>query len=281
MTLFRHYKSRWLKLTSVWHAYKEAAPQTLRPKNSAPSRSFILLKLEPSDILQSSLQTLFFLFKNDVTDEEYLEQFRAYPKNHAMGYDPPKVPSIIHRSTEQKAHNNQLYKIQQRITHLTRPVDLFLHQVWSLEDREQLNAEEMVELCSTFAILIRKQLAGRVGTVNENPQESPPWHLFREFSYSEYVSDWLRNLDDYFDAVETDSAEHTVAASLLFRGNAKLWWQDSRQTFQFNGGTWLDFKNSLTIQFEDPNLVQNARDELSHLKHRTNLLWRNIYSFLY
>ncbi|KAF9176285.1 hypothetical protein BGZ50_001140, partial [Haplosporangium sp. Z 11] len=108
------------------------------------------------------------IFKNDVPDEEYLEQFRAYPKNYAMGYDPPKVPSIIHRSTEQKAHDNQLYKIQQRIAHLTRPVDLFLHQVWSLEDREQLDAEEMVELCSTFAILIREQLAaiaGRVGTM--------------------------------------------------------------------------------------------------------------------
>jgi len=107
-----------------------------------------------------------FLFKHDIPDEEIWEQFRSYPKNHAVGYEPPKIPSVIHSSPTQKAHDAQLRTIQKRIAHLTRPVDLFLHQVWSLEDREHLDAEEMVELCSTFAILIRDQLAAIGGRIN-------------------------------------------------------------------------------------------------------------------
>ncbi|KAF9176142.1 hypothetical protein BGZ50_001670 [Haplosporangium sp. Z 11] len=95
---------------------------------------------------------------------------------------------------------------------------------------------------------------------------------FSGFSYSEYVSDWLRTLDDYFDAMETEPAKRIVAASLLFRGNAKLWWQGFRQEFLLNGGTWFDFKNSLTIQFEDPNMIQNSRDELSRLKQVTSVV---------
>src|ERR1700678_1130752 len=45
-----------------------------------------------------------FLFKHDIPDEEIMEQFRDYPKNHAVGYEPPKIPSIIHCSPSQKAH---------------------------------------------------------------------------------------------------------------------------------------------------------------------------------
>ncbi|KAG0290858.1 hypothetical protein BGZ98_003261, partial [Dissophora globulifera] len=95
-----------------------------------------------------------FFFKNDITDDELTEQFRDYPKNNAVGYEPPKILSIIQCSPAQKAHDSQIRAIQRRIAHLTSPVDLFLHQVWSLEDRQELDPD-VVDLCFHFAIIMR------------------------------------------------------------------------------------------------------------------------------
>jgi len=95
---------------------------------------------------------------------------------------------------------------------------------------------------------------------------------FSGISYTEQVSVWLLALEDYFDALDTEPAERISATPLLFRKNAKLWWRGFRQDFEANGGTWMDMKNSLILQFEDPNLVQNARDELARLKQTTSVV---------
>ncbi|KAF9899827.1 hypothetical protein EC991_008248 [Linnemannia zychae] len=108
----------------------------------------------------------FFLFTKDITDDEFWEEFRGIPKNASMGYEPPKVPTIIQNSNSAKAHDIQLRALQKRIVHLTRPIDLFLHQIWSLEGRESLDTEEMVELCSSFGIFLRDHLAGVSGRIN-------------------------------------------------------------------------------------------------------------------
>jgi hypothetical protein len=42
-------------------------------------------------------------FQNDVSDEDFWDHFRRYPKNAARGYVPPKIPNIIHLSAAQKA----------------------------------------------------------------------------------------------------------------------------------------------------------------------------------
>ncbi|KAF9981532.1 hypothetical protein BGZ75_007113 [Mortierella antarctica] len=55
--------------------------------------------IRPSDPL--------FLFKKDLTDEEFWEQLRKIPKNDAVGYEPPKVPSIVHSLTAEKNHDTQ------------------------------------------------------------------------------------------------------------------------------------------------------------------------------
>lgn len=83
-----------------------------------------------------------------------------------MGYEPSKVPSIIQNSHSARAHDAQLRALQKRIAHLIRPIDLFLHQVWSLEDREFLDTEEMVELCSNFGTFLRDYLAAVAGRIN-------------------------------------------------------------------------------------------------------------------
>jgi hypothetical protein len=114
--------------------------------------------IRPSDPL--------FLFKKDLTDEEFWEQLRKIPKNNAVGYEPPKVPAIIHNSTAEKNHDTQLRALQKRIAHLTRPVDLFLHQAWSMEGKESVDVEEMVEWCTTFGILMRDNLAAVAGRIN-------------------------------------------------------------------------------------------------------------------
>lgn len=114
--------------------------------------------IRPSDPL--------FLFSKDITDDEFREEFRGIPKNASVGYEPPKVPTIIQNSNSAKAHDVQLRALQKRIAHLTRPIDLFLHQVWSLEGRESLDSKEMVELCSSFGIFLRDHLAALSGRIN-------------------------------------------------------------------------------------------------------------------
>ncbi|KAF9553221.1 hypothetical protein EC968_010613, partial [Mortierella alpina] len=108
--------------------------------------------IRPSDPL--------FLFRKDPSDEEFWEQLRKIPKNDAVGYEPPKVPNIIRSSAAEKNHDTQLRALQKRIAHLTRPVDLFLHQAWSLEDKD------MVDWCTTFGILMRDNLAALAGRIN-------------------------------------------------------------------------------------------------------------------
>lgn len=108
--------------------------------------------IRPSDPL--------FLFKKDLSDEEFWEQLRKIPKNDAVGYEPPKVPSIIHSSAAEKSHDAQLRALQKRIAHLTRPVDLFLHQAWSMGD------EDLVEWCTTFGKFMRDNLAAVAGRIN-------------------------------------------------------------------------------------------------------------------
>ncbi|KAG0196002.1 hypothetical protein BGX28_000256 [Mortierella sp. GBA30] len=70
--------------------------------------------IRPSDPLS--------FFKHDVSDARIREQFLVYPENHAMGYELPKIPSIIQTSKSDKAHDIQLRTIEKRITHLTRPL---------------------------------------------------------------------------------------------------------------------------------------------------------------
>ncbi|KAG0366202.1 hypothetical protein BGZ54_005678 [Gamsiella multidivaricata] len=134
-------------------------------KNQRPSTVFYPSEAEARRYPPIKPNDPFFLFKHNISDEELWELFRAYPKNHAVGYEPPKIPNGMHSSSAQKAHDTQLRMIQKRIAHLTRSVDLFLHKIWPLEGKEHLDAEEMVELCSTFAILIRDQLAAVGGRI--------------------------------------------------------------------------------------------------------------------
>ncbi|KAG0367712.1 hypothetical protein BGZ54_003390 [Gamsiella multidivaricata] len=105
-------------------------------------------------------------FQQDTPDDEFWEQFRRYPKNSAMGYEPPKIPNVIPLSPPQKAHDHQLRNLQKRLVNLTRPIDMFLHQIWSMEGSGPMDADDVVELCSTFAILMREQLAATAGRIN-------------------------------------------------------------------------------------------------------------------
>jgi len=135
-------------------------------QDNVPATTFYPSEAEISRYPALKPSGLLSLFQEDITDDEFWIQFRSIPKTDAVGYEPPRVPPIIQNSATDKIHDLQLRALQKRIAHLTRPVDLFLHQVWSLEDREKLDAEEMVELCSTFAIFLRNNLMGVAGRIN-------------------------------------------------------------------------------------------------------------------
>ncbi|KAF9584256.1 hypothetical protein BGW38_007045 [Lunasporangiospora selenospora] len=104
-------------------------------------------------------------YRNEITDDNFWEQFRPYPKNSKMQYEPPKTTSTVKLNSFQKSHESNLRSIQKRLVNLTRPIDLFLHQIWSMEERDSINAEDMVEICSNLATLMRDHLAGTAGKV--------------------------------------------------------------------------------------------------------------------
>ncbi|KAF9972924.1 hypothetical protein BGZ75_001328 [Mortierella antarctica] len=113
--------------------------------------------IRPSDALS--------FYKGDVLDDDIWEQLHKYPKNSTMGYEPPNIPSIIQSSKTGKAHDNQLRTIQKRLVHLTHPIDIFLHDVWSLEEDQPLDRDDVVLLCENFAILVRDQLGAMAGRI--------------------------------------------------------------------------------------------------------------------
>jgi hypothetical protein len=89
---------------------------------------------------------------------------------------------------------------------------------------------------------------------------------FTGTSFNEHVSLWLRSLEDFYDAHETDVDERLSATPLLFRKTAKIWWQNIRDNFHEQKGTWENLKQALIDRFEDPNYIQNARDALARLR---------------
>ena len=106
-----------------------------------------------------------FLFENDIDDDEFWELLRKFPKNSTVGYEPPRTPSIVHTSTINKAHDVQLRAFQKRLANLTRPVDLFLHQIWQLEAKGNVD-DKFADLCVSFAVFMREQLAGMAGRIS-------------------------------------------------------------------------------------------------------------------
>ncbi|KAI1308937.1 hypothetical protein EDD11_004146 [Mortierella claussenii] len=164
----RPFRSNSLNWPKKWHSFEHNTIVTLIPRSkiNAPAPSSIHPRRKPSDIHHIRPPVSLSFFKSDIPNDEIWEQFLAYPKNSAMGYEPPKLPSIIQCSKAGKSHDTQLRTIQKRIAHLTRPVDLFLHQIWSLEGKDNDDAEEMAELCTSFAILIRDQLGAVAGRIN-------------------------------------------------------------------------------------------------------------------
>jgi hypothetical protein len=135
---------------------EEQAPiKTFHPSNEEAERYPPIRPTDPASF-----------FQKETSDEDFWEHFRRYPKNAAMGYEPPKIPGVIQLSPTQKAHYHQLRNLQKRLVNLTRPVDLFLHQVWSMEGGEPMDANDVAELCSTFAILMREQLSATAGRIN-------------------------------------------------------------------------------------------------------------------
>jgi len=103
-------------------------------------------------------------FHRKVTNDEWSNGLRGYPKNTRVTYEPPALPAVVQCSNAFKAHDTQLSRIQCDIAHLTRPIDHLIHQVLSANDIP----EECEELFVSFANHMRyqlEQLASKITTV--------------------------------------------------------------------------------------------------------------------
>jgi len=117
--------------------------------------------IRPSDPLS--------FFKTEINDADFKEALRPFPKNRSMGYKAPKIPSVIYAQSSgtAKAQDSQLRSVQERLAELTRPTHMFLHQMWSLQNRDDLDPEELLELSTEFAMFMCDQLAGLAGKINK------------------------------------------------------------------------------------------------------------------
>ncbi|KAG0196464.1 hypothetical protein BGX28_010084 [Mortierella sp. GBA30] len=103
-------------------------------------------------------------FRRKVSNDDWSNGLRQYPKNTRVIYDSPVLPAVVQCTNTFKAHDNQLARIQCDIAHLTRPIDHLIHGVLSASDIP----DESEELLVSFANLMRdqlEQLASKINTV--------------------------------------------------------------------------------------------------------------------
>ncbi|KAG0196223.1 hypothetical protein BGX28_010416, partial [Mortierella sp. GBA30] len=103
-------------------------------------------------------------FRRKVSNDDWSNGLRQYPKNTRVVYDPPVLPAVVQCSNVFKAHDSQLSRIQCDVAHLTRPIDHLIHGVLSASDIP----DESEELLVSFANLMRDQLellASKINTV--------------------------------------------------------------------------------------------------------------------
>ncbi|KAF9428309.1 hypothetical protein BGZ94_002816 [Podila epigama] len=105
-------------------------------------------------------------FKTEISDDDASwERLCSMPKNSGVVYKSTKVPPVTVSSVSEKGTDAQLHAIQQRLFHLCRRVDTFLHYMHQLSKDEETNTELLLSKSSDFAVLVRKQLAGIAGWI--------------------------------------------------------------------------------------------------------------------
>lgn len=103
-------------------------------------------------------------FRRAISDKDWNDDLRQFPKNTTISYDPPALPNIVQCSATFKSHDSQLSKIQCDIAHLTRPIDALVHRILAADDIP----EDCVDLVVQFASSMRDRmeaLASRISTV--------------------------------------------------------------------------------------------------------------------
>jgi len=107
-------------------------------------------------------------FRRSVSNDDWNNGLRQYPKNTCATYDPPNLPAVAQCPDTIKAHDNQLHKIQCDIAHLTRPIDHLIHLVLSADDIP----EDSELLFINFANHMRGQLASLASKITRVRMEN-------------------------------------------------------------------------------------------------------------
>jgi len=127
------------------------------PSESERERCPDIKMVEPKDF-----------FRRSVSNDDWSNGLRQYPKNTCATYDPPNLPAVAQCPDTIKAHDNQLSRIQCDIAHLTRPIDHLIHLVLSTNDIP----EDSEQLFVNFANHMRGQLASLASKITRVRMEN-------------------------------------------------------------------------------------------------------------
>ncbi|KAF9966113.1 hypothetical protein BGZ73_001141, partial [Actinomortierella ambigua] len=107
-------------------------------------------------------------FFEDQDGDDDVDSILEFPRNLAMGYAPPTVPSIVYQqmTKEERAQDKTLCSIQRRLALLTRPIDNFLHKQYSMSKKGDFDREELLQACGDFGVGMRKELRALAGMIN-------------------------------------------------------------------------------------------------------------------
>jgi hypothetical protein len=84
---------------------------------------------------------------------------------------------------------------------------------------------------------------------------------------TENVNDWLSEVNEYFDVLNTQSNQRVQVARLLLRDNARRWVR-TLPACSPTVDIWEYFQSSIKSRFQSPNMKFHARTKLYELKQR-------------
>ncbi|KAF9084190.1 hypothetical protein BGX27_003889 [Mortierella sp. AM989] len=106
-------------------------------------------------------------FKATTAEEERMDKYRLYPRNNSQKYVPPSLTSSLNCSKQCRETDAILVKHQQRLAHLTRPIDSLVHHGLQIRDPD----DELMEAVLAFAQFMREELSYFAGAIHKTRLE--------------------------------------------------------------------------------------------------------------
>ena len=142
-----------------------------------------------------------------------------------------------------------------------------LHQEPQAEQHVMPSAPALQTESSSWAFAQPMQPCGAMFNVSIRPREPPAFTGAK----GQDITEWLRQVDDYFALVQHREDQAVAYIILLLQGNARCWWDAECVS---RGGhrptTLAELKMLLCAQFESPVRENRARAELLRLAQKAD-----------